>query len=78
MIRGGYEDGYFYPRKKLIIAPFFLLLFGYRAQRQRIGLQDDQLVVDLRRNIWVSFLVAGRAENSQQEARYKKNYTKTE
>lgn len=71
-IKGRYEDGYFYIRRKFIVVPFFPLLFGYRVQRQRIGLENGHLVVDLRRNIWMSFLVAGRSENSQQEARYRK------
>ena len=71
-VKGKYINGYFYTRKKLIIAPFFPVLFGYRVQRERVGLEDDQLIVDVRNNVWVSFLIAGRAENSQHEAKYKR------
>lgn len=69
-LKGRYRDGYFYSRRQLIVVPFIPVLFGYRVQRQRIGLEAGKLVVDLRQKIWVSFLVAGRAENSQQEAKY--------
>lgn len=72
IIKGKYKDGYFYRRKQLIFVPFVPILFGFRAQRQRIELENDQLIVDLRNNIWVSFLIAGRSENSQQEAKYKR------
>ncbi|AHM62794.1 hypothetical protein D770_22745 [Flammeovirgaceae bacterium 311] len=71
-IKGKYKDGYFYRRKQLIIVPFVPILFGFRAQRQRIGLENDLLIVDLRINMWVSFLIAGRFESSQQEAKYKR------
>lgn len=71
-LKGEYRDGYFYRRKQLIIAPFFPVLFGFRGQRQRIGIEGDQLVVGQRKNMWVSFLIAGRSENYQQEIKYRK------
>lgn len=71
-IRGKYKDGYFYRRRQLIMFPFVPFLFGYRIERQRIGVEEDMLIVDLRENRWAFFMVAGQYENSQHEAKYKK------
>jgi len=71
-IRGKYKNGYFYTRCQVIVMPFVPLLFGYRVQRQRIGLEEDMLIVDLRESRWAFSILAGQSENSQQEAKYKK------
>lgn len=71
-IRGKYKNGYFYRRPQVVVVPFVPLLFGYRIQKQRIGIEEDMLIVDLRENRWAFFLLAGQNENSQHEAKYRK------
>lgn len=71
-IRGKYKDGYFYRRCQFVVFPFIPILFGYRIERQRIGLEENMLIVDLRENRWAFFIIAGQYENSQHRAKYKK------
>jgi len=71
-IRGKLKNGYFYRRKALLVMPFVGVLYGYTAHRQRIGIENETLIVDLRDNVYMGFLTAGHVVNEQRKTRYRK------
>ncbi|GCC50671.1 hypothetical protein SanaruYs_08890 [Chryseotalea sanaruensis] len=61
-VKGKFKDGYFYKRPFFVTIPLVPVLFGYNTNRLRIGKADNAIVADYKWNIWMSFLVAGKAE----------------
>lgn len=70
--RGKIEDDYFYCNYQLFVLPFFPLLGGYRAQRQRLGIKGDTLIVDFSENYRMVALIAGQWDNRQTRYYYRK------
>ena len=63
-IRGKYKDGYFYSRQKMVLVPFFPMLFHYNFQRFRIRQADHHLVIHERRHsISLFFLIHVSKDN---------------
>jgi len=71
-IKGKIKDGYFYRRPFFIVIPFIPLVFGYNTHRYRIGLIDNNLIVDNKENFWVFAIAAGNTENKQTTLTYDK------
>jgi hypothetical protein len=70
--KGRIEDDYFHCRYQLFVLPLFPVLGGYRAQRQRLAIKGDTLIVDFRENYWMVALIAGQWDNRQTRYYYRK------
>ena len=70
-IRGRFKKGYFYIRPKILIIPFYPILFGYGFERTRIGKSGNDLVVDYTIKSWGFLLIAGGEERGATTSIYK-------
>lgn len=70
--KGRIEDDYFYCNYQLFVLPFVPVLSGYRAQRQRVAIKGDTLIVDFRENYKMIALLAGQWDNRQTRYYYRK------
>jgi hypothetical protein len=70
--KGRIEDDYFYCRYQLFVLPFIPVIGGYRAQRQRLAIKGDTLILDFRENYWMVALIAGQWDNRQTRYYYRK------
>lgn len=72
-IRGKIKRGYFYVRPRILMIPFFPVLYVHNFQRIRIGMVNDGIIIDHTIRMWGFALFAGASENGRSSAIYQ-NY----
>lgn len=70
-IHGKFKNGYFYLRPKIYILPLFPLIFGYNFERARIGISDDNLIIDFTVNRWGFAIAAGSSDKGYSSSIYR-------
>lgn len=71
-IRGKFKNGYFCASPKMFILPFFPFAYVHKFQRARIGLYENNLVVDHSFKSWGFALIAGGSEQGTSTSIYKR------
>ena len=70
-IRGRFKQGYFYTRPKILIIPFFPVLYVHDFERVRIGKTESNLIIDHSIRSWGFALFAGGSDLGSNTSIYK-------
>jgi hypothetical protein len=68
-IKGRLKNGYFFPRQKFILIPFFPILYFSHNEKIRIGIISNILVIDNSYNT-VAFMLMGGGNQHESSNRY--------
>jgi len=71
-IRGSIKRNYFYVRPKILVLPFVPILFGYQFQKLRIGISNENLIVDYNSTWFLCFFGFGSARHGYYSSVYNK------
>lgn len=73
IVHGKLKDSYFYIRRKFMIYPFIPILYGYINRKSRFCIVDNNIHVDITKNLWIYALLAGASEKEEISFRCEKN-----
>lgn len=70
-IRGKFKNGYFYLKPKVLLIPFFPILYVHNFERVRIGKVENDIAVDHTIKMWGLAFSAGGSDSGHSTSIYK-------